>query len=150
MLHDHKTVEFRIFRGGSRRKTSITTLNIERADSPVQYCLTLSLMTWMMGTKCTLSLKERQRELGTIQPRSEKAQGNFFNGYRYLIGRSKEDSLKRQVALSEGTRDNGHKLKYRKFYLNTRKIFCTVRLIEYRNRLSRYHVESPSLDTFKT
>lgn len=80
-------------------------------------------MTWRMGTKCNLSLNERLRELGTIQPRAEKAQGHFINVYRYLIGRSKEDSLKRQVAPSKGTRGNRHKLKYKKFYLNTRKIF---------------------------
>ncbi|KFV80514.1 hypothetical protein N308_01193, partial [Struthio camelus australis] len=45
---------------------------------------------------------------------------------------------------------NGHKLKHRKFHLNMRKNFFTVRVTEHRNRLPIEAVESPSLEIFKT
>ncbi|KFV75811.1 hypothetical protein N308_01053, partial [Struthio camelus australis] len=44
---------------------------------------------------------------------------------------------------------NGHKLKYRKFSLNIRKHFFTVRVIKH-NRLPGETVDSPSLEIFKT
>ncbi|KFV78590.1 hypothetical protein N308_02099, partial [Struthio camelus australis] len=45
---------------------------------------------------------------------------------------------------------NGHKVKHRKFRLNLRKNFFTVRVPEHWNRLPRGVVESPSLEIFKT
>jgi len=49
------------------------------------------------------------------------------------------------VVPSDRTRGNGHKLKLRKFRLNMRKNFFTLRVTEPWNRL-----ESPSLEIFKT
>ena len=46
--------------------------------------------------------------------------------------------------------DKGHKLKHRKFRLNMRKNFFTLRVTEPWNRLPREAVESPSLEIFKT
>jgi len=54
------------------------------------------------------------------------------------------------VVPSDRTRDNGHKLKHRKFCLNMRKNFFTVRAMEHWNRLPREAVDSPSLEIFKT
>jgi len=47
-------------------------------------------------------------------------------------------------------RGNRHKLKHRKFQLNMRKSFVTLRVMEHWNRLPRKAVESPSLEIFKT
>ena len=54
------------------------------------------------------------------------------------------------VVPSNRTRGNGHKLKHRKFQLNKRKNFFTLRVTEHWTRLPREAVESPSLEIFKT
>ncbi|KFV83552.1 hypothetical protein N308_07321, partial [Struthio camelus australis] len=45
---------------------------------------------------------------------------------------------------------NRQKLNHRKFCLNMRKNFFTVRVREHWNRLPREVVESPSLEIFRT
>ncbi|KFV87189.1 hypothetical protein N308_11255, partial [Struthio camelus australis] len=45
---------------------------------------------------------------------------------------------------------NGHKLKHKKFHLNTRKLFFTVSAVEHWNRLPVEVVEFLSLEIFKT
>ncbi|KFP50507.1 hypothetical protein N323_01562, partial [Cathartes aura] len=45
---------------------------------------------------------------------------------------------------------DGHRLKYRKFFLHVRKTFSTVRVVRHGNRLLREAVGSPSLEILKT
>lgn len=60
------------------------------------------------------------------------------------------------VMMSNRTRDNGHRLKHKKFCLNTvsaRKHYFTVRVAEHWHRLPRLPrevVECPSLEIFKS
>ena len=71
--------------------------------------------------------------------------------YKYLKGRCKEDRARLfPVVPSARTRDNGNTQKHRRFCLNIRKHFFTVRVTKYRNRLPREVVESPSLEIFKS
>jgi len=70
------------------------------------------------------------------------------NNLRVGVRRTRTDSFQWCPATGQGA--TGTKLRHRKFYLNTRKIFFPLRVTEPWNRLSRDVVDSSSLEIFKT
>jgi len=105
--------------------------------------------TRMMRGLERLCYEERLRELCLFSLKMRRLREDLINTYKYLKGGCEEDGAKLfSVVPSNRTRGNGH--KHRKFRLNTRKNFFTLRVTEPWHRMPRDAVESPSLEVFKT
>jgi len=71
--------------------------------------------------------------------------GDLRNVCKYLKGQCKEDRARLFSVVPSGrTTHNGHNLKHRRFFLNIKKHFFTVRVTDPWHRLPREIVESPS------
>jgi len=98
-----------------------------------------------------LSYEEGLRELGSFSLKKRRLRGDLRNAYKNLQGGCREDGARLfSVVASDRTRGNRHKLKHRKFQLNTRKNFFSLRVTEHWNRVPREAIESPSPEILKT
>ena len=98
-----------------------------------------------------LSYEGRPRELGPVSLEKRRLRGDPINVSKYLKGGCREDGAGLfSVEPIKRMRGNGHKLKPRRFWLNMRGHFFTVRVTEHWDRFPREVVESPSLEIFKT
>ena len=96
-----------------------------------------------------LSYEERLGNLGLFSLGKRRLRGDLINVYKYLrCGRQRNEARLFSAVCGSRTRQNGNKMKDRKFHTDVHQIFA-VRVMEHWNRLPR-DVESPSLATFKT
>ncbi|KAK4814469.1 LOW QUALITY PROTEIN: hypothetical protein QYF61_018987 [Mycteria americana] len=95
-----------------------------------------------------LLYEERLRAPQLFSSEKRRLREDLINVYKYLNGGAKRTEPRYFSGVQ--TRGNGHKLKHRRFHLNIRKHFFTVRVTEHWHRLPREVVEPPSLEILKS
>ncbi|RMC13266.1 hypothetical protein DUI87_10800 [Hirundo rustica rustica] len=91
-----------------------------------------------------LSHEESLRKLGLFSLEKRRLRGALINPYKPLKGGCQEEGARLySVVPKNWIRSNGHKLKHKKFHLNMRKNFFTLRVAEPWNRLPRKVVDLP-------
>uniref|UniRef100_A0A803TH73 Reverse transcriptase domain-containing protein n=1 Tax=Anolis carolinensis TaxID=28377 RepID=A0A803TH73_ANOCA len=94
--------------------------------------------------------EERLKELGMFSLQKRRLRGDMIAMYKYVRGSHREEGARLfSAALETRTRNNGFKLQERRFHLNIRKNFLTVRAVQQWNSLPQSVVEAPSLEAFK-
>lgn len=104
------------------------------------------------GTGAPL-LQGKAERVGTVYLGIREVGGGegHINVLNYVKGGCNKDDRTRvfSVVHSDRTRDSRHYLRHRRFPLNIKKHFFTVRVTNHWHRLSRELMESPSLEIFK-
>jgi len=95
-------------------------------------------------------MRRKAERAGTVQPGEEKAQGDLINVYKFLKGGCREDRASHFSVVPWRTRGSVHTSKHRRFPLNIRKHFFTVRVPKHWHRLPKEVVESPSSEIFRS
>ncbi|KAJ7420606.1 hypothetical protein WISP_47651 [Willisornis vidua] len=94
--------------------------------------------------------EDRLQELGLFSL-EKRLRGYLINAYKYLKGGCQKDGARLFLAVpSNRLGSNGRKLEHKKFDLNMRKDFFTLRVAELWNRLPKEVMKSPSLEASKT
>jgi len=95
-----------------------------------------------------LPLQGQAERAGALQPREQKALGDFIEVFQYLKGPTGKMGLFIRAG-SDRMRGNGFKLEEGRSRLDIRKNFFTVRVVRDWNRLLSEAVNVPSLEAFK-
>uniref|UniRef100_A0A803T8E9 Reverse transcriptase domain-containing protein n=1 Tax=Anolis carolinensis TaxID=28377 RepID=A0A803T8E9_ANOCA len=89
-------------------------------------------------------------ELGMFSLQKRRLRGDRIAMYKYVRGSHREEGTSLfSAALQTRMRNNGFKLQERRFHLNIRKNFLTVRAVQQWNSLPQSVVEAPSSEAFK-
>ena len=104
----------------------------------------------MVEGLASMTYGERLRELGMCRLQQRRARGDMITVFNYVKGDHVEEGANLfNAALETRIRSNGFKLWERRFHLNSRRPFLTVRDVGRWDRLPRRVVESPSLEVFR-
>ncbi|CAM4508198.1 unnamed protein product [Lepidochelys olivacea] len=98
-----------------------------------------------------LSYERRLKELGLFILTKRRLRGDMIALYKYIRGiNTREGEELFQLSTSVGTRRNGYKLAIRKFRLEIRPRFLTIRGVKFWNSLPREAVGTKDISGFKT